>query len=34
MFPSLFEGFGLVALEAQISNLPVIASDKIPMGYW
>lgn len=32
MFPSLFEGFGLVALEAQISNLPVIASDKIPMG--
>ncbi|BBF74962.1 uncharacterized protein SONE68_2112 [Lacticaseibacillus paracasei] len=32
MFLSLFEGFGLVALEAQISNLPVIASDKIPMG--
>jgi glycosyltransferase involved in cell wall biosynthesis len=26
LFPSKYEGFGLVALEAQISNLPVLAS--------
>lgn len=27
LFPSKYEGFGLVALEAQISNLPVLASN-------
>lgn len=30
IFPSLFEGFGLVPLEAQVSNLPVIVSENIP----
>ena len=30
IFPSLYEGLGLVAVEAQNSGLPVIASDKIP----
>lgn len=29
IFPSLYEGFGLVPLEAQVSNLPVLASNKI-----
>ncbi|MGO5461126.1 glycosyltransferase [Lactobacillus amylovorus] len=29
LFPSLYEGFGLVPLEAQVSNLPVLASDKV-----
>ena len=28
--PSLFEGFCLVALEAQVSGLPVLVSEKIP----
>ncbi|MDK8087262.1 glycosyltransferase [Lactobacillus paragasseri] len=29
IFPSLYEGFGLVPLEAQVSNLPVLASSKV-----
>ena len=29
-FPSLYEGFGLVALEAQVSGLPTIASEFVP----
>ncbi|MBR3881814.1 MAG: glycosyltransferase family 1 protein [Clostridia bacterium] len=30
IFPSLYEGLGMVAIEAQCSNLPVIVSDKVP----
>lgn len=30
LFPSKFEGLGITAVEAQISGLPVIASDAIP----
>lgn len=30
VFPSLFEGFGLVAVEAQSSGLPCIVSDAVP----
>lgn len=30
IFPSLYEGLGMVAVEAQASNLPVIMSDKVP----
>lgn len=30
LFPSLFEGLGNVVLEAQISGLPVLVSDKVP----
>ncbi|MDG3060892.1 glycosyltransferase [Lacticaseibacillus casei] len=30
LFPSLFEGFGFVPLEAQASGLQVVASDQIP----
>ncbi len=30
LFPSLFEGLGIVAIEAQASGLPVLASDMIP----
>lgn len=30
LFPSLFEGFGIVALEAQASGLPALVSERIP----
>ena len=30
-FPSLSEGLGMVAVEAQVSGLPVIASEAVPM---
>lgn len=30
LFPSLYEGLGIVGIEAQASGLPVIASDRIP----
>ena len=30
LFPSHFEGFGIVALEAQAAGVPVIASDRVP----
>ena len=30
LFPSKFEGFGTVVIEAQMTNLPVLASDTIP----
>lgn len=30
LFPSLFEGLGMVAIEAQAAGLPVIMSDRVP----
>lgn len=30
LFPSLFEGLGIVAVEAQCSGLPTFASDRVP----
>ena len=30
VFPSIFEGFGIAALEAQAAGLPVICSEHIP----
>ena len=30
LFPSLFEGFGIVAIEAQASELPCLISDTVP----
>ena len=30
LFPSLFEGFGIVMLEAQSSGTPCIAADSVP----
>lgn len=30
IFPSLYEGLGIVAIEAQASSLPCLASDKVP----
>lgn len=30
VFPSLYEGFGLAAVEAQCAGLPVLASDHVP----
>ena len=30
VFPSLYEGLGIVAVEAQVSGLPVICSDELP----
>ncbi len=32
VFPSLFEGFGLVLVEAQASGLPCTASDRVPLA--
>ncbi|MBK7372358.1 MAG: glycosyltransferase [Saprospiraceae bacterium] len=31
LFPSLFEGLGMVAVEAQANQLPVIMSDRVPI---
>ena len=30
LFPSLYEGLGIVAIEAQVSGLPVVMSDQVP----
>lgn len=40
LFPSNYEGLGMVAVEAQVAGLPVIASEKVPVdakisnNYW
>lgn len=31
LFPSRYEGLGMVAVEAQISGLPILSSSKVPM---
>jgi len=31
LFPSLFEGLGIAAIEAQMSSLPCVVSDKVPL---
>lgn len=31
VFPSLFEGLGIAAVEAQMSSLPCVISDKVPL---
>ena len=31
LFPSLYEGLGMVAVEAQVNSLPVIASTEVPL---
>ena len=30
LFPSIFEGLGIVAIEAQASGLPILSSDTVP----
>ena len=30
IFPSLYEGLGISVIEAQVSNIPTICSEKIP----
>ena len=30
VFPSIYAGLGIVAIEAQANGLPVVASDKVP----
>jgi glycosyltransferase EpsF len=32
LFPSIFEGFGIVTIEAQISGTPCVMSDSVPMS--
>lgn len=31
MFPSIYEGLGIVAIEAQANGLPVLSTDSIPL---
>ena len=31
MFPSIYEGLGIVAIEAQANGLPVLSTDSIPI---
>ena len=31
MFPSIYEGLGIVAIEAQANGLPVLSTDSIPV---
>ena len=31
LFPSKWEGFGMVLIEAQVSNLPIVASTEVPI---